>query len=480
MARVTLKKQPMVKKSHKIAMGVGDLGNCLVGNTFATFILFFGTTVMGVDGILMGLAIAAGTFWDAITDPIVGYFSDNSKNKFFGRRHGYILIGIFGLAIVNILIWAVPREWNDYLKAIYFAVTFILLKTFHTLYFTPNSALSMEISNNYDERSTIQAYKSVFYIIGMLLPAILMGFFQRPTELYPEGRFNPQSYLNLAYVASACTVLFGLYMFMTTYSHVPRLKVSYISNKKENKRLIDIFKAFFASLKNKNLSSVVIGYSVAMMAATFLTALGLHTFTFTFKTTSTEMYLLMGSLFAMTIISQPIWLYLSKKYSKKRALLMGLYLALVGCFLIFVLFFTRDYVNALLENNKIALLFMAIPLMVAGLGVGVLFSMPLALVGDTVIMTKAETNEEKAGTYAGFMTFSYKLSQALSQIIIGVMLDIIGFQGKSATQPRNVETALGWLFCIGVTVSIIGGILIFSKYNLNKEDVNAVMEKDDA
>jgi Na+/melibiose symporter-like transporter len=267
-------------------------------------------------------------------------------------------------------------------------------------------------------------------------------------------------------------------MVMSTFSHVPRLaqKISGRENETEG-GVKAIYKAFFESVKNKNLLSVVLGYSISMMASTFLIALGFHTFTFTFKTTSTQMYFLIFLLFAMTILGQPFWLRFSIRTEKKKALLAGLATALVGSGMLIVIFIFRDTLNAMLAANGATLIFMAIPLIVCGLGIGVLFSLPVALVGDTVIMNKAETNKERAGTYSGFMTLSYKLSQAISQFLIGGLLDLIGFREGSAAQTAGVEDALGKIFCAGISVSIIIGMLAFSRFNIKKEDVNAVLEK---
>ena len=87
----------MVTGFQKVSLGLGDLGYSMVVNTFSSYILFFGSTVMGVDSAVMGAVIAAGTIWDAITDPVMGYISDNTRNR------------IFGMVICNILLWSLPR-----------------------------------------------------------------------------------------------------------------------------------------------------------------------------------------------------------------------------------------------------------------------------------------------------------------------------------------------------------------------------------
>ena len=473
-----LSKRPYVKRTGKIAMGVGDLGYCLVSNTVSSFIMYFGTAVAGMPGTLMGLAVAMGTVWDAVTDPLLGYVSDRASSKYFGRRHGFILLGIIGICIMNIMIWSVPINAPVILKFFWFAIGLILLESFNTFYATPNSALSIEISVDYNERSNIQGVKSVFYIIGMILPTLLMSFFQKPTSQYPDGRFNPQSYINFAYVASAVTMLFGLCIFVGTYSHIPRLRAQQEKEIRKKGKIADIFKGFFSILKKPNFRYIVLGYSVAMMAATFLISVGFHVFTYTFKTSTGQMYALMAGLFVMTIAGQPVWIAVSKKFDKKTTVLAGLSVSLAGAVLLFITFLFRDPINAgLNQNNPLAFILLFPSLMVAGLGTGVLYSMPLALIGDTITYEKASSKIERTATYTGFMTFAYKASQAVSQLLIGIMLDAIGFmEGKSIQTPK-VESGLGWLLTIGCIASMLGGILIFSRYKLKKEDIIAAINK---
>lgn len=117
------------------------------------------------------------------------------------------------------------------------------------------------------------------------------------------------------------------------------------------------------------------------------------------------------------------------------------------------------------------------PLMVAGLGTGVLYSLPVALIGDVVILEKAATGEDKTATYTGFLTFGNKVGQALSSAILGFMLDAIGFQEGSTTQTPEVSEGLGWIMCIGVILAIGTGLFIFTRSKMTRADVQAAMDK---
>ena len=477
-----LKQKRMVTGFQKFSLGLGDLGYSLVVNTFSSYILFFGVTVMGVNPSVMGAVIAVGTVWDAITDPIMGYISDNTRSRIFGRRHLYILIGMFGMVICNVLLWSVPRDFSSAAMAAWFAMCIIGMRTFTTMVQTPVSALSLDMAGDYNERSTIQIVKSVFMILGILLPTVLIGVFQTDfvrDGVTVDGRFNPDGYLNFGYVTSACCIVFNMVMYISTYSHIPRLNavaakdpVSPMNIKAAKK----IFTNFFGALKDKNFRAITIGYMVAMTAASILIAVGMNVFTFTFETSKFEMYTLMAGLFLMTIVGQPLWMYISKKFDKKKALIVGMIISFTGCIMLLIMFLARDFFVGLLHQNPINVIFMMPPLMVAGLGTGVLYSLPVALIGDVVILEKAATGEDKTATYTGFLTFGNKVGQALSSAILGVLLRLIGFEEGSTSQTAEVCEGLGWIMCIGVILAIGGGLLISSRIKMTRAEVQQAMD----
>ncbi|NLL56670.1 MAG: MFS transporter [Clostridiales bacterium] len=476
---------PYVKKSHMVALGLGDLGYSLVSGTVATYIMAFGTMVVGLSGALMGIAIAIGTIIDAISDPIVGHLSDNSKNRIFGKRHLWILIGLIGLMATSVFIWYVPKGLSAIKTFIWFAVGLTVLRTFNTFYFTPVGAFSVEVSNDYNERTTIQAFRSIGYIIGMILPVVIMGTFQNKYairnelgEVIIKGQFFAQGYRDFALVAVAVCFVTGVFMYIMTFSDIKQVRARQKLEEtvKQKSSLKKVLMDFLGVLKSGDMRSIIFGYAISMVSATLIISLGFHVFTFTFELATTQMYILMGGLLVMTIVGQPLWPMLSKKYDKKRSMLTGLIISLIGCVLLFVCWFLRDWINTLIESN-IALIILLPPLMIAGLGTGVLYSMPLALIGDAVVKNSVDDKSEKTGTYAGMMTFAYKISQSLTQLVSGILLSTIGFVEGSHVQSYRTSSNLGLILCIGITAVIIVGIIIFATMKLDKGEITRLMKE---
>ena len=125
------------------------------------------------------------------------------------------------------------------------------------------------------------------------------------------------------------------------------------------------------------------------------------------------------------------------------------------------------------ENMKVSTMTLSlIPgLSLAGGGMGALYSMPTGMLGDAIAVEKLHTKEDNTATYTGFMTFGNKLSQSVALLVIGVMLDLIGFQEGSPVQTVEVEWGLGWIVFGGILAALIGGFIFYSKYDLKKSDV---------
>jgi Na+/melibiose symporter-like transporter len=585
--------KPFVRNIDMFAIGIGDLGYSIVSCTAATYITSFGTMALpgvsdiGFTATLMAIAVGIAVLFDAISDPIMGFISDNYNNKVFGKRHLFMLIGLIGMMASSIAIWYIPYDkMNAAGIFVWFAVFLILIRTFNTMYYTPVGAFSVEISNDYNERTTIQVIRSVLYIVGMLLPVVLMGMFQNKyagiydanntliahgkdavtalqayaqangidlgnmlsdtktandnatTEItslgyvFRKGQQVPDGYRDFALLGTAVCAVCSAFMLLVTRRYIKVLrvrdekkaaeegidlnapKVRYtragvraelesephegeIGRLAVRKRLQEkraaagqitmggVLRNFFGAFKVKEMRTLAIGYTVAMMSATLIISLGFNVFTFTFQLQTTQMYVLMGGLLVMTIGCQPLWVTLAKKKSKQFSMLTGLIISFVGCVLIFVCFLFRDNINALVldvdtTKSWLGAMILLPALMVAGCGTGVLYSMPLALVGDIVVLQNNKTHGDKTGTYAGVMTFCYKAGQGIVTAVSTALLDTIGFRTGEATQTASAATGMGWILCIGIIVFVGCGIAIISRLKLDRNKISEILSEQGA
>ena len=455
-----------LKFHNKFLYGIGGLGYSSMSQTLNNFIMFFGTSVMGISGSLVGIAIAISSLWDGVSDPLVGYLSDNTKNKFFGKRLGFMFFGIFVIALLNICIWSMPSNLPEFGKFFWLLIGMLAIETANTCFGTPYSALAIDLAPDYNEQSKIQSFKTVFSILGMVLPSVLMYFFMPSISISIQASHSQSGYIKIALINSALLLLFGLLMIFSTLKYTRKNRLYSQDFVKEKFSFSKLINGYFDILKKKNFRNVILGYSFATISSAFLTSVGLHLFTYCYHFSSPQISIVLISLFGGAILSQPLWVYLSKRIEKKKALIYSLSTIIFGIFLIVITFLFREYIPV--ET----MFFIAIPCLVfCGVGAGAMYSLPFSMYADVVTLEIIETKNNNAGSYTGFFTFTYNLANSIALLIIGFLLDIIKFDSSEPVQALSVQNGLGMIVFFGCTIFLSLAIMTFSKYSVKRSDV---------
>lgn len=418
--------------------------------------------------------IALTSLWDGVSDPIIGYLSDRTKNRFFGRRLLYMLIASLSLAICNVLLWSCPAKKGSGLAVVWLVMFLLLQETFNTFFATPYSALCIDIAPDYNDQTKMQSFKSVFYILGLIMPSVLMYIFM-PSNVGVQTQFDKSGYVNIALVNSLLVVVSGLISIFGTRKRVlsvPNYDKGVVDSTQKHgfKKIIG---GYFETLKKKDFRIVTLGYSVSLIASIFITSVGMHLFTFCYHFSSTQISVIMICLFGGAIFSQLIWVNLVKKYDKKQTLIFALCLLLVGIALTSVTFLFRTYTTA------DTIFFFVLPcIFVCGVGSGALYSLPHSMYADVVTMEQFKTKENNAGRYTGYYTFTYNFTNSVTLLVIGVLLDLIHFDSTMPLQALSVQAGLGKIVFFGSSVAITLAIMIFSNYSIKRADILKVQIKE--
>jgi len=159
-----------------------------------------------VGWIAMAIAMARGL--DAITDPAMGWVSDRTRSR-FGRRRPWIALGVPLCAVSLIALFGPPTSLAPHQAGAWFAISFALYFLLHTVYEIPYQGLGLELTDDYDERSSLFSWRMAFVIAGTLIasaaPGVLAGF----------GVEEPRTQMRLvaAVYGSALVVLFAVLVF---------------------------------------------------------------------------------------------------------------------------------------------------------------------------------------------------------------------------------------------------------------------------
>ena len=117
--------------------------------------------ILGVSPALIGVALLIPRLWDAFTDPLMGVISDNFHSR-WGRRKPFIVIGSIFMGVSFGLLWMAPTEWSETLKIAYFIVFQIFFFTFFTIFYVPYTALTYEMTPDYNERTRVMSVTAFF------------------------------------------------------------------------------------------------------------------------------------------------------------------------------------------------------------------------------------------------------------------------------------------------------------------------------
>jgi Na+/melibiose symporter-like transporter len=212
---------PPMKLGTKILYGSGSIGYGIKDIAFRSFLLLYYNQVVGVRADLVSAAIFVALLFDAISDPIVGQWSDSVRTK-LGRRHPFMLASAIPAAGSLMLLFMPPEGMTSAQTFWYILVVGCAVRTFITFYEIPSSALAPELTANYDERTSIASFRFFFgYLGGIVMAFSTLYVFLAPTAEYPVGQLNPEGYWKFAVYGSAIMFVF---IILSSLGTIHRIK----------------------------------------------------------------------------------------------------------------------------------------------------------------------------------------------------------------------------------------------------------------
>jgi glycoside/pentoside/hexuronide:cation symporter, GPH family len=207
----------------KITYGLGALGEGIFSRGYEVFAFFYFVQVLGMSAWYGGVAMLISTLLDAVSDPLVGAVSDRWKSK-HGRRHPFMYASAVPLALTWVLLLSPPGGLDSFQLFLWFTLFSILLRMSLTLYHVPHLALGAELSNDYDERTSIVTWRIMLGFIGSFgLTALFIRVFFPETPEYRNGLLNPAGYPLVALFGGGIMLLSIGYAAWGTRDRIPHL-----------------------------------------------------------------------------------------------------------------------------------------------------------------------------------------------------------------------------------------------------------------
>ena len=308
--------------STKLAYGFGAVAFGVKNNGFDYFLLIFYSQVMGVDAPLVGLALLIALLFDAFSDPIVGYLSDNTHSR-WGRRHPWMYASALPVALFYFLLWAPPAGLTGNELFPYILVLAILIRVCITFFEVPSSALSAELTGDYDERTSLFSYRFFFgWTGGTIMATIALAVFLAPTEAIPNGLLNEQGYATYGIFASVVILISILVTSLGTHRHIPHFKPPPPKSAMSLKR---IFYDIYQTLADRSFLALFLAALFGAVAAGLSAGLSFYISGYFWEFSTDQISILSFSMILSAFIALFAAPVLSRSIGKKRgAVLVGI------------------------------------------------------------------------------------------------------------------------------------------------------------
>jgi GPH family glycoside/pentoside/hexuronide:cation symporter len=420
--------QPKLSTGDKFRYGLADLGFSLITSAMQFFLLFYYTDVALIDPAIAGLALMTGKLtWDALNDPLFGYWSDRTRSR-FGRRRIYMFIGAVPLGIAAWIMFSLPTGLEGVGAFLAVLISFWLIDTFHTMTTTPYYALTPELTRDYTERASLTSIRMVFsvfgYILGAAITTMLAGIFQG-------------SGLNLQQAWSATGAVFGIIAITTTL--VTAFSIHERSELAGEPSKLPAVKAILISFKNKPFLILMIAFILSSFSFTVLTALVPYFIQYQLVMGDQVSFVLLAMLVTIGIFLIPAK-KISDKINKGPSYALGLFIASLA---IMTGFFLPHHATPLIYVVAV----------VAGIGFSAQWVFPWSMLPDVVEYDEKMTGERREGIYYGLWAFLSKFTGALGVAVSGWALKLYGY-------VPNVAQSEHALFGIRLFFSIVPALVI--------------------
>lgn len=435
----------------KLKYGVGDFGVSAVGALIQFFMLFYYTDVVHINPGLAGTAMLVGKMtWDMVNDVLFGYIGDHTKSR-WGRRRPYLIFCAVPMMLSFWLLLSIPEGLTG--AAAFFAIllTSMLFDTVYTLVCTAYSAMTAEMTLDYDERTSLTTCRMIFNIVGYLFGAgattLLASIISQQT-----GMSNREAW-------SMVGLLFGMIAAVTTLIPGLFLKEPPVIDATPTK--MPPVRAFLSTLKNKPFLKYL-AISMTMSTA------------FTMVTTMLSYYMIYqldmaGSLYIVMFLMLGILALclvpcskVSAKLGKSKTYALGITIAsagLVGAFF--------------LRGQSILIYILAA---IVGLGFSSQWVCPHSMMPDVIEYDELATGERREGIYYGMNATAGKITGALGSAICGWGMELTGYV-EGAVQTAQALTAIRAMFALVPALLLFICVPMLLRYPITRESHAEVLKQ---
>jgi len=435
-----------LKFSTKFWYAVADIYGGGAFNIINFYYAFFLTSVLKISPFWAGGVVLISKIWDAVTDPLMGRISDNTRTK-WGRRRPYFLLGIPFIFLSFVMLWYPAQFSSATVRAIFAMTAYIFFSTVNTMVMVPYQAMMPELTDDYNERSSVSGIRMGFSLGSSLVCALV-----------PLIIINSFTDIRMGYIAMS--IIFGLFFalpwigtFLKTrereeFMHAP-------------KRKGNVFKEMIATFKVKSFKKLTLMYLCSFLALDVITVLFIYFMTY-YLGAKDMTNLVLGALIFTEICAIPLAVFIAKKTSKTFSFSLG-----SALWAVFAL-------ATLLISPEISIIYMFVLAVLMGVSIAMPVVMVFSIFSDVTDVGELYFEKRIEGSFSGVQTFIRKACSAGAVSLVLFALGIMGFKessvaGEIVQQSKGVILTIRLILALVPAALLLIGVLIAKNMPLTKE-----------
>ena len=472
MADALLNRRRKLSVRTKVLFASGALQEAVVTAGGIATVLFY-NQLLGVSPALVGTAFLIASAFDALSDPLIGAITDRFRSK-WGRRHPFMFASALPIGVSFYFLYQPANDLTEIGYFVWLCFFLILLRLSQTLYLIPHDALGAELTDDYEERTSIFGYN---YVATSALSLIVVGIFYAlifpSNPEFDNGLLNPAGYFVLAAVGSVTIVFSVLTCTLGTVEQIPYLHNVELGNKFSFANYITQLKAL---IKNISYISACLSLLTIYSGLGIISVVSTYAYVYVYELSTEGMVWASVAKSPGILIALPLLAYLSRRMEKKTILIIS---TLATCVLV-SLPHNLKMVDLFPSNDSVFLLFaLFVPLLLAYMVFPVSAIIIDSQLADVADEHELRTGERSEGVIFSVRSFGIKTTQGVGGFLAGFGLEFIGFPENAEVGDLAGETITGLLFLNGPLYLAIYllAVLFMTLYALDKKTHGEVLRQ---
>ncbi len=432
---------------QKLLYGFGDTGFSLTSTIVGAYFAIFLTDVVHIPPATAALAIFIGRTWDYFNDPFIGHITDRTRTR-WGRRRPFLLFGAIPFAVAFVLMWLRPNFESTTALLAYYVAAYLIYDAASTFVSLSYFALTPELTEDYDERTSLTSFRMFFSIAGSLaaftIPLMIIG------SMRPE---NSDRVAIMAMIFAMASAIPLWVVFIST-------RERQVFMRSEQPKLKDSLKA---ALKNKPFIFGAVIFLLTWVSMDILQA-GLLYFIKYVVQREAQSDLVMAAIFITAILMLPFWNWVTRRWNKRVAYIVG------------IAFWALVQLAMITLNPGTPMELLLGLCILAGIGVGAAHVLPWSILPDAVEWDEWQTGERHEGIFYSLVTLFQKIASSIAIPLTLLILDVTGYVPNAAEQPTSALTGIRIMIGPIPAVLLITGILFAALYPLSRKEFTRIVQ----